>query len=88
LKFKKLVYFRLTFYRHFFLGFVIPFLFFLFYLQINDLIPFYLKQLQLPFIINNMRGTDAIIITFTTFIALINHAIREFFPNHIGFFLF
>jgi len=86
LKFKKLVYFRLTFYRHFFLGFVIPFLFFLFYLQINDLIPFYLKHLQLPFIINNMRGTDAIIITFTTFIALINHAIREFFSEPYWFF--
>ena len=86
LKFKKLVYFRLTFYGYFFSGFIIPFLFFLFYLHINDLIPYYLKQLQLPFIITKMGATNAITIALTTFFDLINQAIRRFFSEPYWFF--
>ena len=86
LKFKKLVHFRLPFYRLFFLGFLISLLFFLFYLHINNLIPFYIKQLHLPFVITDMKAANAIITTLVSFSGLINLSIRKFFSEPYWFF--
>lgn len=86
LKFKKLIYFKSSFYEYFFVGFIIPILFFILYLYINDLIPFYLKHLELPFIISDMKGVNPIIYTLNEFINLIKHSIKKVFFQPYWFF--
>ena len=86
LKFKKLVYFKLPFYGYFFFGFIIPILFFIIYLYVNDLIPFYLKQLELPFIISGMKDMNPIIYTLNEFMNLIKLSIKKLFFQPYWFF--
>ena len=86
LKFKKLVHFKIQFYRYFFLGFFIPISFLLFYLYINNLIPLYLKQLELPFLLTKISDTNAAIILIN-FFNLIKLSIRNFFFEPYWFFI-
>jgi hypothetical protein len=86
LKFKKLIYFKSSFYEYFFVGFIIPILFFILYLYINNLIPFYLKHLELPSIISGMGDVNPIIYTLNAFIDLINTSIIKIFFEPYWFF--
>ena len=87
LKWKKLVYFKFPFNGYFFLGLVIPILFFFIYLYINGLIPFYLKHLEMPFILTEKDIANPIISTLIAFLDLIIHSIKKLLFQPYWFFI-